>query len=219
MKSGDDWEPSEALRDLLLEVLERRLSLDSPSVREAMQGEPRFAAFVHSAIDVAKALDDWHATERRAVTAASDPLEAVAVVAARSQHRQPSSASPARWPWVAFALAAGLSLVALLWECFGPAPADPKAPIHLSGRPPVQWMFEDGSLRLAPAPEPGQYYRIELRLGDEVLEPLILRRSDRLPAAELRQFGDDVRVRASLMQGDEELLTSGFLALKTITSR
>jgi hypothetical protein len=216
MNPGDEWEPSAVLRDLLLDVLEGRASLESPAIRAAMQGEPRFAAFVHSALEVAKDLDDLHAAERRALAAPNDPLEAFAVEVAHSQQRRSPSAIRR---WGVLAIAACLALAALLWSGLGPPAAVPVAPSHLGGTPPVQVVFESGTLRFSPSPEPGQHYRIELRLGDRVLPPLTLRRSDRLPVAELGQHGDDVQVRAKLMQGDEELRSSEFLPLKTITGR
>lgn len=219
MNPGYEWEPSAALRDLLLDVIEGRSSLESPAIRAAMQGEPRFAAFVHAALEVAKELDDLHAAERRALAAPNDPLEAFAVKSAHSQQRRLPSARSAIRRWGVLAMIACLALAALLWSGLGPPAAVPVAPSHLGGTPPVRVVFESGTLRFSPSPEPGQYYRIELRLGDRVLPPLTLRRSDRLPVAELGQHGDDVQVRAKLMQGDEELLSSEFLPLKTITGR
>jgi len=219
MSPGDEWKPSAELRDLLLEVLEGRLSLQSPVVQTAMRGEPRFAASVQEALEVAKALEDLHAAERRALAAPSDPLEEVAVATARSQHREPPTSRAAHWPWVVLVLAAGLALATLLWGAGGSAPSPPEVPVHLGGAGSVRLAFESGELRLAPAPEPGQHYRIELRLDDKVLAPLILRRSDRLSVEELRKHGDDVWVRATLLQGDEELASSEFASLKMIMGR
>ena len=218
--NGDDWEPSAALREQLLDVLEGRLSLEDPGVQAAMQGEPRFAAHLQAAVEVAGLLDDLHAAERRALTAPHDAMAAVAVAAARAQMGlPPKSAGLWRRPWLVLALAAGLTLAALLWRGFGPAPEPSQGPIHLGGTQPVQLLFEGDALRLAPAPEPGQYYRIDFRLGDKVLTPLILRRSDRLPASELRQHGDGAQVRATLLQGDEELACSEFVPLPPNSGR
>lgn len=215
MSEAGDWEPSASQRELLLDIVEQRRRRDDPEVRAAMAAEPRFASRLEEALHVVAALERLHRDERAALAAPPGPLDALAVATARARLGLPAKSAPTRltrrWPWLVLALAAGLMLGVLLWRGLGSS--EPDVPIHLGGTPAVQLKFEGDGLRFAPAPEPGQYYRIEFESGERTLPPLVVRRSDRISGEDLRKHGEGVRVRAVLMQGDEELARSEFASV------
>lgn len=221
MSEADDWEPSALQRDLLLDVVEQRRTRDDPEVRAAMAAEPRFAPCLEEALRVIAALERLQRDERDALAAPPGPLDALAVATARARLGLPpkgaATRSMRRWPWLVLALAACLTLGVLLWHGLGSS--EPEVPIHLGGTPAVQLTFEGDGLRFAPAPEPGQYYRIEFESGGRTLPSLVVRRSDRLSGEDLRRHGDEVRVRAVLMQGDEVLARSEFAPVPPGTGR